>query len=514
MKFKKIFTITLVLATALVVVLGWNSTTAASRKIMYKLISNDNLYSSWTFEPANISGIYLTDLGSGNGTANNGVFYGSPVFIGGVRGQAMRLDGTDDAMQVGNFADDYPTPFSLSAWFKTKGTGASQMIIWYQFTNDVTARALFSIYLDASGCANFQMHQHLSGLYDLATDCTINLLNEEWHEMTATFDDSNLRLYVDGLLVNTDAKTYSIPNYGAGGANGLLIGASGSPTVGGTAATPTSNFFKGDLDEVKIYDRVLSATEIYSNYTALSPNKRGRISPSIMPTATVTPNFSHLGRFTSGLLRYYTFNGPDMTGSTSATDRGSAGVNATVSGAHTTPGIIGQALNFDGVDDSANFTTIGDPDSANISIEAWVRPITIGGTYSISGADEGNRIFSCRINSTGKAFLWVRHSDGATEAQALGTTSMTANNWYHVACTWDASAKTAKIYLNGVNETTATNAAITDTASSVTHMGVDSQSGAPFANYFKGDIDEFRAYNLVLTAAEVAEHYRAGRKDW
>jgi len=49
--------------------------------------------------------------------------------------------------------------------------------------------------------------------------------------------------------------------------------------------------------------------------------------------------------------------------------------------------------------------------------------------------------------------------------------------------------------------------------SGLTHMGVASRSGSPFESYFKGDIDEFRIYNRVLTATEVAEHYKAGKKD-
>src|SRR3989338_8508048 len=435
MSLKSIITTALVLATALIIVLGWQPSTAASRKILYRLAPTDSLYSSWTFDPNKVSGTSLTDDGSGN---NGGTLVGSPTFVSGVVGRAMRLNGTTDFANITNFSDG------------------------------------------------------------------------EWHQLTGTFDDSSLRLYVDGVLVATAPKTLTLPS-AFGFRSGLVIGAQGNACSGNGCITSGQNFFQGDVDDVKMYSRVLDAAEIYSYVSSHLPNKRGRISPVTKPTATVLANVSHVGRFTSGLVRHYTFDGPDTSGTT-VTDRGSAGSNATLSGTKTTPGIIGQAMNFDGVNDYGSFTAIHDPNGTSLSIEAWVRPTAIGGVYVITGADEGNPILMCRINAAGTAFMWARGSNGL-DAQAAGTTAMTANNWYHIACTWNTSGKVATVYLNGVNEGSSTNSSIVNVPSGLTHMGVASRSGSPFESYFKGDIDELRIYNRVLTATEVAEHYKAGRKD-
>ena len=55
MSLKSIITTALVLATALIIVLGWQPSTAASRKILYRLAPTDSLYSSWTFDPNKVS---------------------------------------------------------------------------------------------------------------------------------------------------------------------------------------------------------------------------------------------------------------------------------------------------------------------------------------------------------------------------------------------------------------------------------------------------------------------------
>ena len=507
MSLKSIITTALVLATALIIVLGWQPSTAASRKILYRLAPTDSLYSSWTFDPNKVSGTSLTDDGSGN---NGGTLVGSPTFVSGVVGRAMRLNGTTDFANITNFSEAQPDPFTLMAWFRTSVKSSTQYIVYNQFTAGLEQRAFSTIYINTSGYGNFMMQQESNPWASNVAANSVDLSDGEWHQLTGTFDDSSLRLHVDGVLVATAPKTLTLPS-AFGFRSGLVIGAQGNACSGNGCITSGQNFFQGDVDDVKMYSRVLDAAEIYSYVSSHLPNKRGRISPVTKPTATVLANVSHVGRFTSGLVRHYTFDGPDTSGTT-VTDRGSAGSNATLSGTKTTPGIIGQAMNFDGVNDYGSFTAIDDPNGTSLSIEAWVRPTAIGGVYVITGADEGNPILMCRINAAGTAFMWARGSNGL-DAQAAGTTAMTANNWYHIACTWNTSGKVATVYLNGVNEGSSTNSSIVNVPSGLTHMGVASRSGSPFESYFKGDIDELRIYNRVLTATEVAEHYKAGRKD-
>jgi hypothetical protein len=77
------------------------------------------------------------------------------------------------------------------------------------------------------------------------------------HYLATTYDGSMLRLFVDGAQVNAVATTGPIGNYDS--VNGLGIGSGGS----GTRAA-----FDGVIDEVAIYDTVLSPQRITLHYAA------------------------------------------------------------------------------------------------------------------------------------------------------------------------------------------------------------------------------------------------------
>jgi hypothetical protein len=71
----------------------------------------------------------------------------------------------------------------------------------------------------------------------------------EWHHLAATYNGSALKLYVDGNLVATTRASTALSS----GAFPLFIG--GNPLWG--------EFFKGTIDEVRVYNRALTDGEIY-----------------------------------------------------------------------------------------------------------------------------------------------------------------------------------------------------------------------------------------------------------
>jgi hypothetical protein len=79
----------------------------------------------------------------------------------------------------------------------------------------------------------------------------VGALGLGWHYVVGTYDGSNLRLYVDGVLAGGPTASTS------------SAGAAGSIDI---AANATSGFFAGTLDEIAIYGRALSASEIATHY--------------------------------------------------------------------------------------------------------------------------------------------------------------------------------------------------------------------------------------------------------
>jgi len=69
-----------------------------------------------------------------------------------------------------------------------------------------------------------------------------------WTHLALTFDGAMLRLYVNATLVSTAV------------ANGAMVTSTGALRIGGNSVW--GEYFKGMIDEVRIYDRPLNASEI------------------------------------------------------------------------------------------------------------------------------------------------------------------------------------------------------------------------------------------------------------
>jgi hypothetical protein len=86
-----------------------------------------------------------------------------------------------------------------------------------------------------------------------------------WHMAAGTFDGTSVRLYVDGKEVGATEAHDSI-NYGIDDVNRFQVG-----QYSAQAGCGPSSIFPGAMDEVRMYDRALSATEIGRMAAATSP---------------------------------------------------------------------------------------------------------------------------------------------------------------------------------------------------------------------------------------------------
>ncbi|MBS1743082.1 MAG: hypothetical protein JST81_08610 [Bacteroidetes bacterium] len=86
------------------------------------------------------------------------------------------------------------------------------------------------------------------------------MLDELWHQMIITYDGTSgeLRVYVDGSLLSQSSSTSFNPQANFGDADSFTLG---GPDDNANAANGWMNSLSGDLDEVKIFDRVLTADE-------------------------------------------------------------------------------------------------------------------------------------------------------------------------------------------------------------------------------------------------------------
>lgn len=175
----------------------------------------------------------------------------------------------------------------------------------------------------------------------------------------------------------------------------------------------------------------------------------------------------------------------------------------TVYGANLTDGKLGQAYDFDGIND---YIEIRDSETISlknaITISAWIKDSGIIGPEVIIAKDNE---YMMRINqdsegNTASCFVYLNNN---WEPRVVGA-RIPNNIWTHVTCSFDNSTGNLKIYINGrLNATkTGRTGSIIDTTNPL-NIG---KRGA----YFKGVIDEVKIWNYALSDYDIlTEYYRA-----
>jgi hypothetical protein len=171
----------------------------------------------------------------------------------------------------------------------------------------------------------------------------------------------------------------------------------------------------------------------------------------------------------------------------------------------------GGAIVFDGVNDlislGTGFTSL---DLIDKSFQCWIKK---------TGASFKGLIDKDFDNTTpnyGGWGLWVLASNKLSwwvtpnlDLLDDGSLSVSNTTWTNVAVTWNSSAKTANFYINGVLNSTKTNASILEKASGSANFVVGAFRET--TNPFDGSISIVKAYNRVLTTAEVLQNFTATR---
>jgi len=176
------------------------------------------------------------------------------------QGSALRFDGKDDYVNVGNNASlQLTTAFTLSAWVKYKGTSTSGSL------NSIIDKGRVGWVLPCNGFrmgydTNFSRWNFSVGDSDTQYDWVLFTqpyaeVFDTYHFITATFDSGTMNLYVDGILESSKIST-TVTNVDATISN-LKIGA---------YSTSDLHYFNGIIDEARVYNRVLNAQEVSTQY--------------------------------------------------------------------------------------------------------------------------------------------------------------------------------------------------------------------------------------------------------
>ncbi|MFF4566528.1 LamG domain-containing protein [Streptomyces sp. NPDC001435] len=414
----------------------------------------------------------------------------------GVTGTGLHLDGTDDYAATQSPVLNTSNSFTVSAWAKLPATepGGAVTVLSQAGTNNSGFELYYSsashgwVFLrdtvDASGTGVVRASQPACAAGDTA--CVAGRLGT-WTHLVGAYNgpSGKLKLYVNGSLVAT--SDYTSPWDARG------------PVLIGVARNygQLHGFFPGDLDEIEMFDYQLSDSQV-STLAAKKPvQSGGRPAKAVFPLDESADQAVLTGRAQS----------------LAADLHGGAALGGT--------GADGTALTFDGTDDYAE---TGQPllnTSNSFSVSMWARlpkdkearamtTITQSGTNArgfelYHSTALGGWVFMRETADTADATV-VRAQENACPAN---TNCAAANlgEWSHVVGVYDSDAQVLRLYVNGVLKATT---AFTTPWLATGHvtLGAAGNGAAAPTGFFRGDMDDVRMYDRVISGDEVKNLFK------
>jgi len=193
----------------------------------------------WKFDEASGSSAADSSANGNNGTLKSGV-----TWAAGKIGGALHFDGVDDHFEVPDSASLNTTTneISITAWVNRAANQSSwAMVVSRQFANSSGDQYLFGFFDNTYHFCVFGCSQGPTAP------------NDEWVHMAGTYDGTTRRLYINGSEVSGVPVSGIIPI----DFKPIIIGAARN-----NSTTSVQEAFNGKIDEVRLYNRALSAAEI------------------------------------------------------------------------------------------------------------------------------------------------------------------------------------------------------------------------------------------------------------
>lgn len=210
------------------------------------LAVEDNLIARW-----NMNTLSNNMMSDSSGNNLNGITSGITL-VNGKFGNAFNFTGNGFATVSDNPLLE-PANLSIEAWVKSASSPGIYKYIISKGVNGCV-NASYALYTGINGGLQFYVAQGNS--YILSPDAGTGVWDGNWHHVTGTFDGSNIRLYVDQTEIGNGTSANSVINYNLPDGNNLTVGNYINPNC-------SANYgFTGQIDEVRLWNRALSAAEI------------------------------------------------------------------------------------------------------------------------------------------------------------------------------------------------------------------------------------------------------------
>lgn len=409
-------------------------------------ISQNCLIANYPFR-----GNAMDSIGSNNGTVHGATLVADRF---GNANEAYQFNGTDNWIELdGPLAD--LTEMSISVWIKYEGN--SRGVIFCDNDNVPNKDFLLDVSSNGIGVKADKGSATLNYQNGMAVGVAFN----GWHHVVWTMSPTESKIYYDGTLVRTINESASqVGNHGVNAAIGVF-----------DDGTPLEVFYQGALDDLRIYDCVLTQGQVTDLYV---------------------PGSCEIARY------WFNGNANDNVGNN----------HGIVHGATLSPdryGNVNGSYYFDGVDDWIELSDAL-PDMTEFSIGAWIKYEGPGTGTIISDSDNTpNKDLVLDVTPTG---IGVKADKGSAVLSHINGTAATGFNlagWHHIV--WTMAPTESKIYFDGNLQAT-----LSETGSQVgfhhsyATIGVF-DDGTPHERLFQGYIDDLRIYDCVINDVDVTDIY-------
>lgn len=404
------------------------------------------------------------------------------------------FDGTNDYVGVTSIPS-LSSDMTLSFWVNSVGktnadfnrlielpAGASAGVNIYHYNATVV--------LDNSGGPT-------AGIYNVSTP----KVNTTWRHVVVTRTSTTYKLYVDGVSYGTDTGTvvaYTKANIGSNRVH--------------------NSFFNGSIDEVQIFNRVLSTDEITNIYNLNRTDYNGS---------------------TTGLVGYWTFdnrpnNGDDSSGwgNTGTFTNGAYSTIDTSNSAYLNNdpysslvayypfdsdnylnnwgvGQVNESLRFDGTNDYietvSTTTTV-----STMTVMGWIKRKSYSSSTNLATLISPTTVTAGPTITTGNGTANSKRIQifltASTYLESDNDIINSTDTWYHIAVTTsNTSTNGVLVYVNGQLEPMTIKTAGTFTSASTTwRLG---RFGSTFSHYLNGSADNVRVWNRNLSSTEITNIY-------
>jgi hypothetical protein len=384
-----------------------------------------------------------------NGTPTN------VTYVNGKIGQAGSFNGTSSNIIIQNSSQLNPINISLSLWFKSDNIPGNRQLISKRTDFSVGS---YWLYLEA----NLLFFDTFTSLGRDRWTYTLSISTNTWYHLTATYDGLQKKIYLNGILLQTINS--STP--------GNLVSSNGNVFIGRDNPAVATYFFSGQINDVRIYDHVLSQKEINDiskakvlHYTfnkdedIVYDNSGYKRSGSKQTTLQYVSNDKKLGSGSYDFVKPNHIQGPAILNT----------------------GDIFTAIGWFKIDTLVNNTLFSQGD--------WQAGIWCDSS-----------IIRAHANDTSNRLIFIDH-DWSSFPNKTGT-------WHQIGCFWDGI--NLGIILDGVVVKKTSSFQIANDRGPFSPMYIGGNTNVNYRH--DGLINEFRMYTTALSDADILDLYQTRAK--